>query len=98
MDELGKKLRALRLTNNDTLKSLAEKIDYNWSNLSKIERGVYRIQSKQLQDIFRVYGVDPAEFFGHDYDRTIIVDGTEATEKEMMEAIRLIRLIRRGEF
>ncbi|WP_410255766.1 helix-turn-helix domain-containing protein [Bacillus cereus] len=38
---MNSKIKELRKKNGDTLKSLAEKINYDYSNLSKIERGIY---------------------------------------------------------
>lgn len=101
---IGMKIKQLRKENKDTLKSLAEKIDYDWSNLSKIERGLYGLTSELLQRIIKVYDVDPRYFLGDNYADTkllpldkkykFIIDGVEATEKEIIEAIRLIRYFR----
>lgn len=52
------KIKELRKKNGDTLKSLAEKINYDYSNLSKIERGIYNPSLTLLQRIANVYGVD----------------------------------------
>lgn len=64
---VGDKIKKLRKENKDTLKSLAEKIDYDWSNLSKIERGVYGTSIDILKKIAEVYKVNPNYFFGDNY-------------------------------
>lgn len=64
---VGDKIKKLRKENKDTLKSLAEKIDYDWSNLSKIERGVYGTSIDILKKIAEVYNVNPNYFFGDNY-------------------------------
>ena len=88
---IGLKIRQARKHNKDTLKDLAEKIDYDWSNLSKIERGVYGITPEMLSKIMNTYGL-PFEYFleGSEF----VVDDVEVTEKEMIEAIRLVRYFR----
>lgn len=101
---IGEKIKTLRKENKDTLKGLAEKINYDWSNLSKIERGKYGITAELLNEILVVYGVDPNDFFGNvlkapetDLTRSekrFFIDGVEATEREIADAIRLIRYFR----
>lgn len=64
MDEnIGLKIKKLRKERKDTLKSLAEKIDYDWSNLSKVERGIYTASLELLRKIVEVYGINPNYFF-----------------------------------
>ena len=104
---IGAKIRQLRKENKDTLKVLAKKIDYDLSNLSKIERGTYGITRELLQKIIDVYNVSPKYFLGECYNDAelpkldkryeFIVDGVEATEREIVEAIRLIRHFRSEE-
>jgi transcriptional regulator with XRE-family HTH domain len=62
MKNWGKRVRELRLQHKDTLKELAEKIEYDHSNLSKIERGIYKGQIDVFQKIADVYGVDVSYF------------------------------------
>jgi transcriptional regulator with XRE-family HTH domain len=111
--EIGIKIKRLRKENKDTLKDLAKKIDYDWSNLSKVERGVYGASFDLLLKITEVYNVNPNYFFsgltntegkalaGASVDPAnlkekyhIVVDGVEATEEEIMKAVRLIRELR----
>lgn len=61
--ELGEKIKKLRKENRDTLKSLAAKIDYDWSNLSKVERGIYGASIELVRKIIDVYDVNPNYFF-----------------------------------
>lgn len=60
---VGLKIKKLRKEHKDTLKELAEKIDYDWSNLSKVERGIYGASFDLLRRITDVYGVNPNYFF-----------------------------------
>lgn len=51
------KVRYFRKKNGDTLKDLAEKIDCDVSNLSKIERGVIKptvTQWKKISDVYQI--------------------------------------------
>ena len=49
--EIGAKIKELRKKNKDTLKQLAEKVDYDYSNLSKVERGKYTASVELLKKI-----------------------------------------------
>jgi transcriptional regulator with XRE-family HTH domain len=112
---VGLKIKELRKANKDTLKDLAKKVDYDWSNLSKVERGVYGASVDLLKKIAEEYKVNPNYFFGDGFTKSegnLIVeettdpsdlkkkykfiddDGLEATEEEILEAIKLIRLLR----
>lgn len=62
--ETGLKIRKLRKQHGDTLQQLAAKVGYDYSNLSKVERGTYGIQLELLKKIIEVYQVDPSYFFG----------------------------------
>jgi len=110
----GIMIKKIRKQHNDTLKGLAKKVDYNYSNLSKVERGVYRASLELIKKISEVYGVNPTYFLGEDFTESegsllveddlnpsvlkekydFIIDGVEATEEEIQEAIRLIRFMR----
>ncbi|AOM14216.1 helix-turn-helix domain-containing protein [Bacillus thuringiensis] len=52
------KIKETRKKFGDTLQSLAEKINYDYSNLSKVERGVYTPTVELLQKIATVYSVE----------------------------------------
>ena len=89
---IGIKIRILRTENKDTLQDLAQKIEYDKSNLSKIERGKYDIPVDLLQRIIDVYKIDPRYFF--ETPEELIKIG--ATDEEIVQAIELIRSIRQG--
>lgn len=112
-EHIGYKIKKIRMENKDTLKELAEKINYDYSNLSKVERGKYGASVDLIKSISEVYNVNPNYFFGESITDTegniivedlspsalkekydITVDGLEATEDEIKEAVRLIRLLR----
>ena len=113
-ENIGTKIKKIRLENKDTLKELAEKINYDYSNLSKVERGKYGASIELIKSISDVYQVSPNYFFGEEFtdaegkllleeDLTpsalsqkyeITVDGLEASEDEIKEAVRLIRMLR----
>lgn len=113
-ENIGTKIKKIRLENKDTLKGLAEKINYDYSNLSKVERGKYGASIELIKSIANVYQVSPNYFFEGNFtdaegkllleeDLTpsalsqkyeITVDGLEASEDEIKEAVRLIRMLR----
>lgn len=88
---MGLKIRQLRRDNKDTLKSLAEKIDYDYSNLSKAERGLYGVTPDLITKIMDAYDVPFSYFFEGE---KLVVDHAEVTEKELIDAIRLVRYFR----
>ncbi|WP_369405466.1 helix-turn-helix domain-containing protein [Aneurinibacillus tyrosinisolvens] len=57
------RIKELRKKNGHTLKELAAKINYDYSNLSKVERGIYRPSLELIQKISDVYCVDIKTFF-----------------------------------
>jgi len=52
------KIKETRKKFGDTLQSLAKKIDYDYSNLSKIERGVYIPSLDLINKIATVYNIE----------------------------------------
>lgn len=65
--DTGAKIKKLRKKHKDTLKQLAHKLNYDYSNLSKVERGIYNPSLDLLQKITEVYEVSPTYFFGSDF-------------------------------
>ncbi|TYR75540.1 helix-turn-helix transcriptional regulator [Rossellomorea vietnamensis] len=63
MQNIGSILRDLRKKNKLTLIELGEKIDFNYSNLSKIERGERKPTFELLESLSDLYGVPMADFF-----------------------------------
>jgi transcriptional regulator with XRE-family HTH domain len=80
MDKIGIRVKTIRKKHKDTLKSLANKIDYDWSNLSKIERGVYTASTEILEKIAKVYDIDISYFFYGDEE----LANFKQTEKELI--------------
>lgn len=66
-EHTGIQIKKIRIKHKDTLKVLAEKIDYNYSNLSKIERGVYRASLDLIKKLCEVYNVNPSYFLEEDF-------------------------------
>lgn len=113
-EHAGIKIKKIRLKHKDTLKDLADKVDYNFSNLSKVERGVYRASLDLIKKISEVYDVNPNYFLGEGFTESegrllieddlnpsalkekydFTIDGVEATEDEIKEAVKLIRFLR----
>lgn len=52
------KIKEVRKEFGDTLQSLAHKINYDYSNLSKVERGIYTPSLDLLDKIAKVYNID----------------------------------------
>ncbi|WP_242266501.1 helix-turn-helix transcriptional regulator [Bacillus cereus group sp. BfR-BA-01327] len=55
------KIKEVRKEFGDTLQSLANKIDYDYSNLSKVERGIYTPSLELLNKIAMVYKIEIAD-------------------------------------
>lgn len=70
MSNIGNKIKQLRKKNKDTLQQLAEKISYDYSNLSKVERGIYGASIDLIKRITEVYGVDSNYFFDEEFTRS----------------------------
>ncbi|HHT7228413.1 TPA: helix-turn-helix transcriptional regulator [Bacillus cereus] len=59
------KIKETRKRFGDTLQSLAEKINYDYSNLSKVERGVYTPSLDLLHKIATVYNMEICDLIVH---------------------------------
>lgn len=114
MENVGAKIKKIRKEHKDTLMELAAKIDYDYSNLSKVERGVYGVSVDLIKRISEVYNVNPNYFIGEGLTESegnllveenlepsdlkekyrFNIDGVEATDEEIMEAVKLIRLLK----
>ena len=88
-ENLGKKIKELRERNNLTQQKLAELIDMEFSNLSKIERGVQMPKEKTLERIIDVLGIDLNEMFDFEHikakeklieDITVIINNSSIEE------------------
>ncbi|MEH7151414.1 transcriptional regulator [Bacillus thuringiensis] len=77
------KIKETRKKFGDTLQSLAEKINYDYSNLSKVERGVYTPTVDLLQKIATVYNVEICDLIVHSnvaIKKNLNIEDTELLE------------------
>ena len=63
MTHIGERIKELRIEKNMTLKELGEEINFNYSNLSKIERGLRKPTLEFLESISTYYKIDISYFF-----------------------------------
>ncbi|MCD7033133.1 helix-turn-helix domain-containing protein [Metabacillus sp. GX 13764] len=66
---IGERIKKLRIQHNMTLKELGEAVDFNYSNLSKIERGIRKPHIDFLQKVADFYGIEMAYFFTDPLER-----------------------------
>lgn len=98
------RIKEIRKQFGDTLQSLAQKIDYDYSNLSKVERGVYAPSIELLYKISAVYNISISELLVDPVPRNMLdltitediitVDGAPITKEELAFLIQSIRLFR----
>ncbi|HDR3658775.1 helix-turn-helix domain-containing protein [Bacillus cereus] len=104
------RIKEIRKEFGDTLQSLAHKIDYDYSNLSKVERGLYTPSIELLQKIADVYQLDltdllceskfnsKKEIFLEKQTITekyfLSVDGIQVSDDELDFLIQSIRVFR----
>ncbi|HFK1812593.1 TPA: helix-turn-helix domain-containing protein [Bacillus cereus] len=105
------RIKETRIKFGDTLQSLAEKINYDYSNLSKIERGVYTPTVDLLQKIATVYNVEICDLIVHsnvgskkklDIEDTVLLayytftlNEEEISKEELMFLIQTLKIMRR---
>ncbi|MTH53629.1 helix-turn-helix domain-containing protein [Bacillus mangrovi] len=68
------RIKEIRKCNGDTLQSLAKKVNYDYSNLSKIERGLYVPSISLLKKIAEVYGVEISDLLVSDTRSKEVID------------------------
>lgn len=100
---IGEKIKKLRLQHGDTLREMGAKLNFNYSNLSKIERGDRNPSIELLESICKLYDVQMSYFIevqstpqvlkeaGVEY---IAIDKTlkeELTEEDIRDALELVR-------
>lgn len=66
MDHIGDRIKKIRTQNKLTLQELGDKINYNYSNLSKIERGERKPTTELLEDLAEFFNVKLSYFFGEE--------------------------------
>ncbi|QIW22473.1 helix-turn-helix domain-containing protein [Bacillus thuringiensis] len=90
------KIKQIRKKHGDTLKELAKKINYDYSNLSKIERGIYDPSLNLLKKISNIYNVDLQcllELDQNDYcpvDEKDFIHDISLNSKELLKKYNLI--------
>ena len=70
-EHVGIRIRKLRKKHNHTLKDLGDRINFNYSNLSKIERGDRNPTYELIEQLAELYDVPMTYFFR---DREILDD------------------------
>ncbi len=111
MEDLGKKIKELRLKNGDTLRELGDKLNFNFSNLSKIERGERKPTIELLQSISDLYNKPISYFLGsvelQSIPETLRESGVEyiavdksikdgLTDDDIKDALELIRDLKKN--
>lgn len=76
MKQLGNRVKELRIKRGLTLKELGEAIQFNYSNLSKIERGVRKPNIELLESLASFFNVEISYFFE---------DNKKLTNQELLE-------------
>lgn len=66
MKHLGNKVREIRQKHGHTLEELGDKLSFNPSNLSKIERGIRKPTIELIEQIAKLYDVPLSYFFGEE--------------------------------
>lgn len=88
---VGKRLRALRKQRRLTQSELARQIGIQQSDLSRMEKGEYRVSLDNLLKILGVFGVQIAEFFGEQAPETSTAQQPPLSQSDM----RVLHLLRR---
>ncbi|HDR8464815.1 TPA: helix-turn-helix transcriptional regulator, partial [Bacillus cereus] len=104
------RIKEIRKQFGDTLQSLACKIDYDYSNLSKVERGVYTPSLELLNKIANVYKIEitdllyqpelhdkkniALEYKNISENYSLQLDGKQISEDELEFLIQSVRLFR----
>ncbi|PHG59742.1 helix-turn-helix domain-containing protein [Bacillus toyonensis] len=96
------RIKEIRKKFGDTLQSLAEKIEYDYSNLSKVERGIYAPSLELLYKIATIYEIsisdlliDPTDNTVHDLEETpLSLDGQQISKEELEFLTQSIRIFR----
>ncbi|HHT7228462.1 TPA: helix-turn-helix domain-containing protein [Bacillus cereus] len=100
------RIKETRKKFGDTLQSLAQKIDYDYSNLSKVERGVYAPSLELLYKIATTYNINVSELLLDPNPNGILnleesvsvlaVDGQKLSTEELNFLIQSIRIFRQS--
>ncbi|WHY71050.1 helix-turn-helix domain-containing protein [Fictibacillus enclensis] len=63
MKNIGQRIKTLRLDHGMTLQELGKEVQFNYSNLSKIERGCRMPSVELLSQLAQLYNVEISYFF-----------------------------------
>jgi transcriptional regulator with XRE-family HTH domain len=66
MKNISRKIKDLRVKKGYTLEELGDKINFNYSNLSKIERGIRPPTLELIEKLSEFYNVPLSYFFGEE--------------------------------
>jgi len=86
---VGSRLRRLRKERGLTQAELARQIGIQQSDLSRMEKGAYRVSLDNLFKILSVFDLDLADFFGDQHDKTEIEN--QPLSREDMKILHLLR-------
>jgi transcriptional regulator with XRE-family HTH domain len=86
---VGSRLRRLRKERGLTQAELARQIGIQQSDLSRMEKGTYRVSLDNLFKILAVFDLDLADFFGDQQDKTELRQ--QPLSREDMKVLHLLR-------
>jgi len=86
---IGSRLRELRKNRGLTQAELARQIGIQQSDLSRMEKGAYRVSLDNLFKILGVFDLDLADFFGDQQDKTELQK--QSLTREDMKVLHLLR-------
>jgi transcriptional regulator with XRE-family HTH domain len=88
------RIKELRKKHRDTLKDLASKLNYDSSNLSKIERGMYEPSIGLLRKVAEIYNVNMNYFFpehnGYSSEETNFMGELDICREELVKKYNLM--------
>lgn len=98
---LGLRIKELREKNNLTQSKLAELINMEASNLSKIERGVQMPKEESIENILNILNVDTKELFDFEHYKpqdeiieNLVTILKSSTQKELQMYYKIINAIK----
>ena len=86
---IGSRLRELRKNRGLTQANLARQIGIQQSDLSRMEKGTYRVSLDNLFKILGVFDLDLADFFGDQQDKAEFQQ--QPLSREDMKILHLLR-------
>lgn len=87
-NHMGQKIKKKRVEKNLSLRELGEIIEYDASNLSKVERGAYTASNELLMKLSKFYGVSVGYFYGEEVPIPGELQGLGIDEIRIVEEIR----------